>query len=172
MTPFRIPSPGTIGHVDHGKTTLTAAITKVLAEKKLAEFRDYAAIDNAPEERNRGITINVAHIEYATEKRHYAHTDCPGHADFIKVRTRSLSRFAKRYSEKFILRPIYFISYLEHDHRRQYHGGSHRCHRSHGRCHAPDQGTHHPHQAARDQGHCCTLRSKLGYVWFPGLLTH
>jgi len=77
---------GTIGHVDHGKTTLTAAITKVLAsrDKKLAKFRDYAAIDNAPEERNRGITINVAHIEYATEKRHYAHTDCPGHADFIK----------------------------------------------------------------------------------------
>merc|ERR1719385_488691 len=75
---------GTIGHVDHGKTTLTAAITKVLAEKKLAKFRDYNQIDNAPEERNRGITINVAHIEYATENRHYAHTDCPGHADFIK----------------------------------------------------------------------------------------
>jgi len=77
---------GTIGHVDHGKTTLTAAITKVLASRpgKLAKFRDYAAIDNAPEERNRGITINVAHIEYATENRHYAHTDCPGHADFIK----------------------------------------------------------------------------------------
>jgi len=75
---------GTIGHVDHGKTTLTAAITKVLAEKKLANFKDYAAIDNAPEERNRGITINVAHVEYSTENRHYAHTDCPGHADFIK----------------------------------------------------------------------------------------
>jgi len=75
---------GTIGHVDHGKTTLTAAITKVLASKKLAKFRDYSQIDNAPEEKNRGITINVAHIEYATEKRHYAHTDCPGHADFIK----------------------------------------------------------------------------------------
>jgi len=75
---------GTIGHVDHGKTTLTAAITKVLAEKKLAKFRDYNQIDNAPEEKNRGITINVAHIEYATENRHYAHTDCPGHADFIK----------------------------------------------------------------------------------------
>jgi len=75
---------GTIGHVDHGKTTLTAAITKVLAEKKLAKFKDYAAIDNAPEERNRGITINVAHLEYQTENRHYAHTDCPGHADFIK----------------------------------------------------------------------------------------
>jgi len=77
---------GTIGHVDHGKTTLTAAITKVLASRdsKLAKFKDYNQIDNAPEERNRGITINVAHIEYATENRHYAHTDCPGHADFIK----------------------------------------------------------------------------------------
>lgn len=75
---------GTIGHVDHGKTTLTAAITKVLAARNLAKFRDYSQIDNAPEERNRGITINVAHIEYATENRHYAHTDCPGHADFIK----------------------------------------------------------------------------------------
>merc|ERR1712241_1325637 len=75
---------GTIGHVDHGKTTLTAAITKVLAEKKLAKYKDYASIDSAPEERNRGITINVAHLEYQTENRHYAHTDCPGHADFIK----------------------------------------------------------------------------------------
>jgi len=75
---------GTIGHVDHGKTTLTAAITKVLASKNLAKFKDYNQIDNAPEEKNRGITINVAHIEYATENRHYAHTDCPGHADFIK----------------------------------------------------------------------------------------
>ena len=78
---------GTIGHVDHGKTTLTAAITKVLATNskgRLAKFRDYSMIDNAPEERNRGITINVAHIEYSTEARHYAHTDCPGHADFIK----------------------------------------------------------------------------------------
>jgi len=77
---------GTIGHVDHGKTTLTAAITKVLSDRpgKLAKFKDYNMIDNAPEERNRGITINVAHIEYATETRHYAHTDCPGHADFIK----------------------------------------------------------------------------------------
>nr|ACO15558.1 Elongation factor Tu, mitochondrial precursor [Caligus clemensi] len=75
---------GTIGRVDHGKTALTAAITKVLSEKKLATFKDYASIDNAPEERTRGITINVAHIEYATENRHYAHTDCPGHADFIK----------------------------------------------------------------------------------------
>merc|ERR1711976_839713 len=75
---------GTIGHVDHGKTTLTAAITKVLAEKKLASYKDYGSIDNAPEERNRGITINAAHLEYQTENRHYAHTDCPGHADFIK----------------------------------------------------------------------------------------
>lgn len=76
---------GTIGHVDHGKTTLTAAITKVLSEKELADWKDYDEIDNAPEEKARGITINVAHIEYATEKRHYGHTDCPGHADFIKV---------------------------------------------------------------------------------------
>lgn len=75
---------GTIGHVDHGKTTLTAAITKVLAEKELAEAKDYADIDNAPEEKERGITINVAHVEYQTEKRHYGHTDCPGHADYIK----------------------------------------------------------------------------------------
>jgi len=77
---------GTIGHVDHGKTTLTAAITKVLASKdsSFAKFRDYGSIDHAPEERNRGITINVAHIEYSTENRHYAHTDCPGHADFVK----------------------------------------------------------------------------------------
>merc|ERR1711983_64173 len=75
---------GTIGHVDHGKTTLTAAITKVLAEKKFAVYKDYASIDNAPEERNRGITINAAHLEYQTEKRHYAHVDCPGHADFVK----------------------------------------------------------------------------------------
>lgn len=75
---------GTIGHVDHGKTTLTAAITKVLAEQKLAKLRQYAEIDNAPEEKARGITINVAHIEYQTESRHYGHTDCPGHADYIK----------------------------------------------------------------------------------------
>uniref|UniRef100_A0A0K8TSH2 Elongation factor Tu n=1 Tax=Tabanus bromius TaxID=304241 RepID=A0A0K8TSH2_TABBR len=75
---------GTIGHVDHGKTTLTAAITKVLADKKLAESKNYNEIDNAPEEKARGITINVAHIEYQTESRHYGHTDCPGHADYIK----------------------------------------------------------------------------------------
>lgn len=75
---------GTIGHVDHGKTTLTAAIATVLAKKGLAEARDYASIDNAPEEKARGITINTSHIEYETEKRHYAHVDCPGHADYIK----------------------------------------------------------------------------------------
>ncbi|WP_250631444.1 elongation factor Tu [Rhodoflexus caldus] len=75
---------GTIGHVDHGKTTLTAAITKVLSEKGLAEKRDFSSIDNAPEERERGITINTAHVEYQTEKRHYAHVDCPGHADYVK----------------------------------------------------------------------------------------
>lgn len=75
---------GTIGHVDHGKTTLTAAIASTLAKKGLAEARDYASIDNAPEERERGITINTSHIEYETEARHYAHVDCPGHADYIK----------------------------------------------------------------------------------------
>jgi len=75
---------GTIGHVDHGKTTLTAAITKYLAMKGGAEFKDYANIDKAPEERERGITINTSHVEYETESRHYAHVDCPGHADYIK----------------------------------------------------------------------------------------
>ena len=75
---------GTIGHVDHGKTTLTAAITKVLAEKGLAKAEDYADIDNAPEEKERGITINTAHVEYETETRHYAHIDAPGHADYVK----------------------------------------------------------------------------------------
>ena len=75
---------GTIGHVDHGKTTLTAAITKTLASKGQADFVDYANIDKAPEERERGITINTAHVEYETETRHYAHVDCPGHADYIK----------------------------------------------------------------------------------------
>ena len=75
---------GTIGHVDHGKTTLTAAITKYLAMQGKAEYTDYSSIDKAPEERERGITINTAHVEYETEKRHYAHVDCPGHADYIK----------------------------------------------------------------------------------------
>jgi len=75
---------GTIGHVDHGKTTLTAAITKVLAEKGGADFSDYDQIDNAPEERERGITISTAHVEYETDTRHYAHVDCPGHADYVK----------------------------------------------------------------------------------------
>ncbi len=75
---------GTIGHVDHGKTTLTAAISKVLADKGLADVKDFTAIDSAPEEKERGITINTAHIEYETEKRHYAHVDCPGHADYVK----------------------------------------------------------------------------------------
>lgn len=75
---------GTIGHVDHGKTTLTAAITTVLAKKGFAEASNYAAIDNAPEERERGITINTSHVEYSTETRHYAHVDCPGHADYVK----------------------------------------------------------------------------------------
>ncbi len=75
---------GTIGHVDHGKTTLTAAITKHLATKGLAEFRPFDSIDNAPEEKERGVTINISHVEYQTEKRHYAHVDCPGHADYIK----------------------------------------------------------------------------------------
>ncbi|MEA3205442.1 MAG: elongation factor Tu, partial [Verrucomicrobiota bacterium] len=75
---------GTIGHVDHGKTTLTAAITTVLAEKGMAQATRYDQIDNAPEEKERGITINTAHVEYSTEKRHYAHVDCPGHADYVK----------------------------------------------------------------------------------------
>ena len=75
---------GTIGHVDHGKTTLTAAITTVLANKGLAQLRSFASIDNAPEEKERGITINTAHVEYETENRHYAHVDCPGHADYVK----------------------------------------------------------------------------------------
>jgi len=75
---------GTIGHVDHGKTTLTAAITKTLADQGLAEQRDFDTIDNAPEEKERGITINTSHVEYETESRHYAHVDCPGHADYIK----------------------------------------------------------------------------------------
>ncbi len=75
---------GTIGHVDHGKTTLTAAITKVLSDRGLAQFSDYSNIDKAPEERERGITINTSHVEYETDNRHYAHVDCPGHADYVK----------------------------------------------------------------------------------------
>src|SRR6266567_6109441 len=75
---------GTIGHIDHGKTTLTAAITKVLASAQLAKYTAFDQIDKAPEERERGITIAIAHLEYETEKRHYAHVDCPGHADYIK----------------------------------------------------------------------------------------
>src|SRR6202142_1871217 len=75
---------GTIGHVDHGKTSLTSAITNVLAKKGLAQARSYAEIDNAPEEKARGVTINAHHAEYETEKRHYAHVDCPGHADYVK----------------------------------------------------------------------------------------
>src|SRR6056297_1861319 len=75
---------GTIGHVDHGKTTLTAAITKILSEKGLSEIRSFDSIDNAPEEKERGITINTAHVEYQTANRHYAHVDCPGHADYVK----------------------------------------------------------------------------------------
>ena len=75
---------GTVGHVDHGKTTLTAAITKVLADKGLADKLDFEQIDNAPEEKERGITINTAHVEYQTDNRHYAHVDCPGHADYVK----------------------------------------------------------------------------------------
>ena len=75
---------GTIGHVDHGKTTLTAAITKVLSERGMAQFEDYSMIDKAPEERERGITINTSHVEYETDNRHYAHVDCPGHADYVK----------------------------------------------------------------------------------------
>ena len=88
MTKFERTKPhvnvGTIGHVDHGKTTLTAAITKVLAMKGMADFRAFDSIDNAPEEKARGITIAIAHVEYETEKRHYAHVDCPGHRDYIK----------------------------------------------------------------------------------------
>ena len=75
---------GTIGHVDHGKTTLTAAITKVLEKKGWAKFLAYDQIDKAPEERERGVTINIAHVEYETGNRHYAHVDCPGHADYVK----------------------------------------------------------------------------------------
>ena len=75
---------GTIGHIDHGKTTLTSAMTKAMSTKQMAEYIDFGSIDKAPEERERGITIAIAHVEYETEKRHYAHIDCPGHADYIK----------------------------------------------------------------------------------------
>ena len=75
---------GTIGHVDHGKTTLTAAVTLLLSKKGLSEYRSFDSIDNAPEERERGITIATAHVEYETDNRHYAHVDCPGHADYVK----------------------------------------------------------------------------------------
>jgi elongation factor Tu len=75
---------GTIGHVDHGKTTLTAAITKVLSEKGFCQAKSFDQIDNAPEEKERGITINTSHVEYETANRHYAHVDCPGHADYVK----------------------------------------------------------------------------------------
>ena len=75
---------GTIGHVDHGKTTLTAALTKCMSEARGGEIKNYADIDNAPEERERGITISTAHVEYESEARHYAHVDCPGHADYVK----------------------------------------------------------------------------------------
>ncbi len=85
---------GTIGHVDHGKTTLTAAITKVLAGDGKADFKDYSQIDRAPEEQKRGITINQSHVEYESDKRHYGHVDCPGHADYVKnmITGRYLSR--------------------------------------------------------------------------------
>ena len=90
---------GTIGHIDHGKTTLTAAITKVLHTKnKTIAVREYGSIDNAPEERERGITIAVAHVEYETDKRHYAHIDCPGHADYIKNMITGPPRWMGRFS--------------------------------------------------------------------------
>src|SRR5437868_13992226 len=89
---------GTIGHVDHGKTTLTAAITKVLNKKGMAEVREYDSIDNAPEEKERGITINTAHVEYSSEKRHYAHVDCPGHADYVKNMITGAAQWTARFS--------------------------------------------------------------------------
>ena len=87
---------GTIGHVDHGKTTLTAAITKVMAEAGGAEFQAYDQIDKAPEERARGITISTAHVEYETSNRHYAHVDCPGHADYVKNMITGAARWTAR----------------------------------------------------------------------------
>jgi len=89
---------GTIGHVDHGKTTLTAAITMVLANQGLAEKRDFSSIDNAPEEKERGITINTAHVEYSTQNRHYAHVDCPGHADYVKNMVTGAAQMAEHTS--------------------------------------------------------------------------
>ena len=89
---------GTIGHVDHGKTSLTAAITKVLAMKGQAKYEAYDMIDKAPEERERGITINTSHVEYETDKRHYAHVDCPGHADYVKNMITALRRWTVRSS--------------------------------------------------------------------------
>ena len=93
---------GTIGHVDHGKTTLTAAITKQLAKKGMAKYRDYSSIDNTPEENARGITINATHVEYETPNRHYAHVDCPGHADYVKNMVKVQLRWTARFSS---LRP-------------------------------------------------------------------
>jgi translation elongation factor 1A (EF-1A/EF-Tu) len=88
---------GTIGHVDHGKTTLTAAITKVLSRKGQASFKSYDQIDNAPEEKERGITIATSHVEYSTDKRHYAHVDCPGHADYVKNMITAPPRWTEPY---------------------------------------------------------------------------
>src|ERR1035437_10815641 len=90
---------GTIGHVDHGKTTLTAAITDILSKKGLAEKKNYDEIDGAPEEKERGITINTAHVEYSTVNRHYAHVDCPGHADYIKNMVTGAARSEEHTSE-------------------------------------------------------------------------
>ena len=119
---------GTIGHVDHGKTTLTAAITKYLALKGQAQYEDYSSIDKAPEERERGITINTAHVEYETDKRHYAHVDCPGHADYID---RQAALCPRRLPGPRRL-------YQEHDHRRRSDGRCHPGHRRHRRPHGPD----------------------------------
>jgi len=88
---------GTIGHVDHGKTTLTAAITLILSKKGLATAKAYDQIDNAPEEKARGITINTAHVEYSTDKRHYAHVDCPGHADYVKNMITGAAQMEERF---------------------------------------------------------------------------